>query len=40
MALINLIEYVTTALDKKKHVMGIFIDLKKAFDTIDHEILT
>ena len=39
MAIIDLIEYVTTALDKKKHVMGIFIDLKKAFDTIDHEIL-
>ena len=39
MAIIDFIEYVTTALDKKKHVMGIFIDLKKAFDTIDHEIL-
>ena len=39
MAIIDLIEYVTTTLDKKKHVMGIFIDLKKAFDTIDHEIL-
>ena len=39
MAIIDLIEYVTTALDKKKHVMGIFIDLKKAFDKIDHEIL-
>ena len=30
MAIIDLIEYVTTALDKKKHVMGIFIDLKKS----------
>ena len=28
-AIIDLIEYVTTTLDKKKHVMGIFIDLKK-----------
>ena len=30
MAIIDLIEYVTTALDEKKHVMGIFIDLKKS----------
>ena len=29
MAILDLIEFVTTALDKKKHVMGIFIDLKK-----------
>ena len=29
MAIIYLIEYVTTALDKKKHIIGFFIDLKK-----------
>lgn len=39
MALMDLIENICEALDKKKYVMGIFIDLKKAFDTIDHRIL-
>ena len=39
MAIIDLIEHVTTALDEKRHVMGIFIDLKKAFYTLVHEIL-
>ena len=26
-------------MDNKKHVIGVFIDLKKAFDAVDHEIL-
>ena len=39
MAVMDLVEYVTSALDKNKHVLGIFIDLKKAFDTIDHGIM-
>lgn len=39
MALIDLIEELTTSVDSKKYALGVFIDLKKAFDTIDHEIL-
>ena len=33
------INHIQEALKKKKHVMGIFIDLSKAFDTIDHKTL-
>ena len=33
------ITHIEKALDKKEHVLGIFIDLSKAFDTIDHNIL-
>lgn len=39
LALIDLINEITTCIDKKKYVMGIFIDLQKAFDTIDHRIV-
>lgn len=39
MALIDLIEKITSAIDDKKFAVGIFIDLKKAFDTIDHKLL-
>ena len=39
MALMDLVENICELIDKKKYVMGIFIDLKKAFDTIDHTIL-
>ena len=39
MALIELIEELTSSVDNKQFAVGVFIDLKKAFDTIDHELL-
>lgn len=39
MELIELIEEVTNSTDKKKYAVGVFIDLKKAFDIINHDIL-
>ena len=38
-AIITLVDRVTKALDTGKYVVGVFIDLKKAFDSIDHGIL-
>ena len=34
-----LAESITDVLEKKKHVLGIFLDLSKVFHTIDHIIL-
>ncbi len=39
LALNTLIDYVKRNLDKKQHVIAIFLDLSKAFETIDHELL-
>ena len=39
LALMELTEEITTALDDKKVTVGVFIDLKKAFDTINHNLL-
>ena len=38
-ALISLTEQIRKALNSNKYVGGVFIDLKKAFDTVDHKIL-
>ena len=38
MALLELTENITTALGQNKCTIGVFIDLKKAFDTIDHHL--
>ena len=39
MALIVLVEEILKALDKGKIKLGVFLDLSKAFDTVDHSIL-
>ncbi len=39
-ALINLYHQISTGLDAKKHTVGIFLDLSKAYDMVDHEILS
>ena len=38
MAPIHLIDKITEALDKKEHVLGVFLNVSKAFDTLDHKI--
>ena len=38
-ALLDFIDKVSNAIDDSKHTIGIFLDLSKAFDTIDHQIL-
>ncbi len=37
--MIHFLNHVSEALNKKKYTIGIFCDLKKAFDTCDHQIL-
>ena len=36
---IDFIDKITEAIDEGKYSIGIFLDLSKAFDTIDHKIL-
>ena len=38
-AVITLVQRVTKALDTGKIIVGVFLNLKKAFDTVDHSIL-
>ena len=39
LAIIKLVEEITNSLDNHESTVGIFIDLKTAFDTVDHGIL-
>ena len=39
MALLRSIENITTSLDDHWHAVGLFIDVKKAFNTIDYSVL-
>jgi hypothetical protein len=39
MALITLLNKIINALESNQHVIGIFLDFAKAFDTVDHNIL-
>ena len=38
-ALISITETIKKSIEEKKYGCGIFIDLKKAFDTVNHDIL-
>ena len=39
-ALLELINEISDSFEKDKFTIGVFIDLSKAFDTVDHDILT
>ena len=38
-AIITLVNKITTCLNSGDLVIGVFLDLKRAFDTVDHNIL-
>ena len=38
-AALEVIESISTAIDERQYCSGIFIDLEKAFDTVNHDIL-
>ena len=38
-ALLNFVDKVVHAIDNHSHLIGIFLDFSKAFDTINHDIL-
>jgi retron-type reverse transcriptase len=39
LAILDFVDKITKAIDQGKYTVGIFLDLSKAFDTINHKIL-
>ncbi len=39
MSLLNLHDNISAAIDHNEYLLGIFIDIVKAFDTVNHELL-
>ena len=38
-AIITLVDKITSSLDSSDLIIGVFLDFKKAFDTVNHHIL-
>ena len=38
-AILQLVEQINQSFEKNKFTLGVFVDLSKAFDTVDHQIL-
>ena len=38
-AIVDLVSEISNSIDKRKYAFGVFIDLRKAFDTVDHTLL-
>ena len=38
-ALLDLVEEITSSIDAEKNSIGVFVDLKKAFDTVNHDLI-